>query len=80
MRKGVGGKQGKSSIETALDFSEQPTSTIEGSIPNQRSQAQPKLRSKGSPDPGVPQASTSTLLNEKRVFRMIGPMGFWCFF
>ena len=35
---------------------------------------------KSSPDPCAPQALTSTLLSEKRAFRMIGPMGFWCFF
>jgi len=80
MRKGVGGKQGKSSVETSLDLSDQPTSAIEGSIPNQRGQAESNLRGKGSPDPGTPQASTSALLSDKRAFRMIGPMRFWCFF
>ncbi len=80
MWKGVGGKQGKGSIKTSLDLSEEPTGTIQSPIPNQRGQAESKLRGKGSPDPGAPQASASPLFNDKRVLRMVGPMGFWCFF
>jgi hypothetical protein len=80
MRKGVGSKQGKGSGYTSLDLSEESTSTIEVTIPDQRSQAESKLWGKGSPDPCAPQASASALLSDQRAFRMFGPMGFWCFF
>jgi hypothetical protein len=63
-----------------MDLSEEPTSTIKGTIPNQRSQPEAKLGGKGPPDPGAPQASASALLREKRASERIAPRGFWCFF
>jgi len=63
-----------------LDLSEESAGIVKITIPDQRSQAETKLRGKGSPDPGGAEASASPRLREKRSPGVIGPIGFWCFF
>jgi hypothetical protein len=77
---GIGGKQRKGSVQTSLNLSDKSTGTIKITIPNQRSQTETKLRSKGPPDPGGPQTSAPTLLKKKRFLGVIAPKRFWCFF
>jgi hypothetical protein len=80
MREGIRGKQRKRSVQTFLNLSKESAGTVEVTIPNQRSQTETKFRSKGSPDPRGPQASTPTLWKEKGCLGIIAPMRFWWFF
>ena len=59
---------------------EESAGIVKITIPDQRSQAETKLRGKGSPDPGGAKTSASPCLGKRRSTGIINPIGFWFFF
>ena len=80
MTEGVGSEEGKRIVQAPSDLPQEPPGTIKISIPYQRIQTETKLWRKGTPNPGRPQTTAPTFLEQKRGSGVVGPWRFWCFF